>query len=113
VGTLTKLDLWKGFVTEWSFDAGPEFRLQASDGSTNSTAAIRTACLTAGRLHCSDQPVNVGGKKGVPRISPLRSPTRAYGQPVGHLLRPAEDDPLSCREIIAGRDESEFYTALG
>jgi hypothetical protein len=32
VGTGIKLDLWKGEVRDWSLDAGPEFKLSASDG---------------------------------------------------------------------------------
>ena len=32
VGTGTKLDLWKGEIKDWSFNAGTEFRVEASDG---------------------------------------------------------------------------------
>lgn len=32
VGTGTKLDLWKGDIVAWSFDAGPEFKVTAADG---------------------------------------------------------------------------------
>ncbi len=32
VGTLIKLDLWKGDVVDWSFDSGPEFKITAADG---------------------------------------------------------------------------------
>ena len=32
VGTGIKLDLWKGNVTDWTCDAGPEFKITASDG---------------------------------------------------------------------------------
>ena len=32
VGTLIKLDLWKGDAVDWSFDSGPEFKLNAADG---------------------------------------------------------------------------------
>ncbi len=32
VSTGIKLDLWKGDIIDWSFDAGPEFRVTAADG---------------------------------------------------------------------------------
>lgn len=32
VGTTIKLDLWKGELTDWSCDEGPEFKVSASDG---------------------------------------------------------------------------------
>ena len=32
VGQAIKLELWKGDVVNWSLDAGPEFKLTASDG---------------------------------------------------------------------------------
>jgi hypothetical protein len=32
VGTGIKLDLWKGEIIDWSFDAGPEFQVRAADG---------------------------------------------------------------------------------
>ena len=32
VGTLIKLDLWKGDVVNWQFDSGPEFKVTAADG---------------------------------------------------------------------------------
>jgi hypothetical protein len=31
-GTGIKLDLWKGEIIDWSFDAGPEFHVRAADG---------------------------------------------------------------------------------
>ncbi len=31
-GTGTKLDLWKGDIVNWTIDAGPEFKVTASDG---------------------------------------------------------------------------------
>jgi hypothetical protein len=32
VATGIKLDLWKGEMIDWSFDAGPEFHVRAADG---------------------------------------------------------------------------------
>ncbi len=32
VGTGTKIDLWKGEITDWSFNSGPEFSVTAADG---------------------------------------------------------------------------------
>jgi hypothetical protein len=32
VGTGIKLDLWKGEIIDWSFDAGPEFQVRVADG---------------------------------------------------------------------------------
>jgi hypothetical protein len=32
VATGIKLDLWKGEIIDWSFDAGPEFHVRAADG---------------------------------------------------------------------------------
>jgi hypothetical protein len=32
VGTGIKLNLWKGDIINWSFDAGPEFKIAAADG---------------------------------------------------------------------------------
>jgi len=32
VGTLIKLDLWRGDIVNWQFDSGPEFKVTAADG---------------------------------------------------------------------------------
>jgi hypothetical protein len=39
VGTGIKLDLWKGYLVEWSCDSGAEFRVAASDGLYELTLA--------------------------------------------------------------------------
>ncbi|MCW5983515.1 MAG: hypothetical protein KIT09_35820 [Bryobacteraceae bacterium] len=117
VGTRTRIDLWKGFVTDWSFDAGPEFRIEASDGLYELNCAYPTRLITRqDGFTVPDQPVNIGGRKGVPRITSTSVTNEtAYGQPLKDIYCDvAADKPLivPC-DLIAGRDESEFYTALG
>jgi hypothetical protein len=116
-GTRTRIDLWKGFLTAWSFDAGAELVIEASDGLYELNCAYPTRLITRqDGFTVPDQPVHVGGKKGMPRITATSVVNEtAYGQPLADIYCDvSEDKPLviPC-ELIAGRDESEFYTALG
>lgn len=116
VGTLTRINLWRGHVSGWSFDAGPEFRLEAADGASELRLAYprRKISRQAG-FDVPNQPVNVGGKKGISRITATSvTNDTAYGRPLKDVWVNNSTVPLPVEcELIAGRDESEFYTALG
>ncbi len=119
-GTGVKLDFWKGFIGSWSFDSGPEFRVEAQDG----LYALRLGYPTRKIVRQDDdprrafaipnQPVNVGGKKGISRITSVSvANDTAYGRPVKDIwVNSATALPVEC-DVIAGRDESKFYAALG
>jgi len=116
-GTGTRINLWNGFLTSWSFDAGAEFLLEASDGLYELHCAYPRRLITRQNgFVVPDQPVHVAGKKGLPRLTATSVVNEtAYGQPLADIYCDLpEDQPLvvPC-ELIAGRDESEFYTALG
>lgn len=116
VGSGIKLDLWKGHATGWSSDSGPEFVLSASDGLYQLRLPYPCQKISADDgITVGDQPVNVGGKKGISRITATSVINdTAYGKPVKDVWVNNGSNPLpvDC-EIIAGRDESEFYAALG
>jgi hypothetical protein len=66
VGTTIKLDLWKGEITDWSCDEGPEFKVSASDGlyELNLPYPIRKAdrkCwkVAGDQINCMATPASV------------------------------------------------------
>jgi hypothetical protein len=116
VGAGTKLDLWGGYVTDWSYNAGPEFKLVANDGlyELGLPYPVRKISRQDGFV-VPNQPVRVGGKKGVPQITATSVINEtAYGRPLKdvYVFDTLHPVPVPC-EIIAGRDESEFFAALG
>jgi hypothetical protein len=120
VGTGVKLDIWKGFIGSWSFDGGPEFRIEAHDGlyalrlGYPARKIVRQDEDPRRAFAIPNQPVNVGGKKGISRITSVSvANDTAYGRPVKDIwVNSATALPVEC-DVIAGRDESEFYAALG
>ena len=169
VGQGIKLDLWKGDVVNWSLDAGPEFKLTASDGLYElnlpyPTRKISRTCWKAfnsqacpyaqhGALdlvHFPDAAANscdknyetpngclahgmkkyyggiIAEPQGV-RIkdnstgvwgfgrSTLTSTSQIADSIYDQVLPEVYTDvamPVNCK-IAAGRDESDFYEALG
>ena len=116
VGSTTLVNLWAGHLASWEFDASGEFRIQARDGvSALRLAYPRRTISRQDGFVVGAQPVSVGGKKGISRITATSvSNDTAYGKPlkdvwVNNLTAPL---PVPC-DVIAGRDESEFYAALG
>lgn len=120
VGTGIKLDLWKGFVGSWAFDGGPEFRVEAHDGlyalrlGYPARKIVRQDDDPRRAFDIPNQPVNVGGKKGISRITSVSvANDTAYGRGLKDIwANSATALPVEC-DVIAGRDESEFYAALG
>ena len=119
-GTGVKLDFWKGFIGSWSFDSGPEFRVEAHDGlyalrlGYPSRKIVRQDDDPRRAFSIPNQPVNVGGKKGISRITSVSvANDTAYGRPVKDIwVNSGTVLPVEC-DVVAGRDESEFYAALG
>jgi hypothetical protein len=72
-GTGVKIDIWKGFIGSWSFDGGPEFRIEAHDGlyalrlGYPTRKIVRQDSDPRRAFAIPNQPVNVGGKKGIIR----------------------------------------------
>lgn len=167
VSTGIKLDLWKGDVIDWSFDAGPVFSLRAADGLYElnlpypTRRISRTCWKRAGDgVNCTPGPTfdcdkgfstpngcvshsranQFGGIIAVPQAvrtkdnstgtwgfgrSPLTSTSLVadsiYDQVVPEIYcnftEAPEGDwsaglPINAK-IAAGRDEGDFYTALG
>lgn len=158
VGSGIKLDLWLGTVTDWSFDAGEEFTITASDGlyelglmyptrkisrtcwkkfkdslncpyvgaDTTCDKGFATAngCQSHGMdsyfggIIAAPQSVytkdNSSGTWGFGR-SPLTSTSivsnTIYDQILPEIYTDS-DFPVPCK-IVAGRDEGDFYCALG
>src|SRR5579885_1407225 len=167
VGTGIKLDLWKGYIVNWSLDAGPEFKVTASDGLYELNVPSRTISRTCWkRFNSAACPFAANGALDLvhfPDADPARcdknyetpngclahNMKRYYGgivaEPQGVRIKDnstgvwgfgrstitsvslvAEsiydqvlpeiytdtDMPVNCK-IAAGRDESDFYEALG
>lgn len=169
VGTGIKIDLWKGDVVNWSLDAGPEFKVTASDGLYElnlpyPTRKISRTCWKAFNsqacpfaehgamdlVHFPDAASNSCDKNyETPNGCLAHGMKRYYGgiiaEPQGVRIKDnstgvwgfgrsaltstsqvAEsiydqllpeiytdiDMPVNCK-IAAGRDESDFYEALG
>ena len=169
VGTGIKLDLWKGDIVNWSLDAGPEFKVTASDGLYElnlpyPTRKISRTCWKAFNsqacpfsehgaldlLHFPDaDPTRCDKNYETPNGCLAHGMKRYYGgivaEPQGVRIKDnstgvwgfgrstitsvslvAEsiydqvlpeiytdtDMPVNCK-IAAGRDESDFYEALG
>ncbi len=169
VGTGIKLDLWKGDIVNWSLDAGPEFKVTASDGLYELNLPYPTrkisrtcwkafnsqACPFAGHgaldlVHFPEaDPTRCDKNYETPNGCLAHGMKRYYGgivaEPQGVRIKDnstgvwgfgrstitsvslvAEsiydqvlpeiytdtDMPVNCK-IAAGRDESDFYEALG
>lgn len=119
VGSTTKIDLWKGAVLDWVFDGSPEFRLTAADGFSELRQAYPNRKISRqDGFTVPDQPVSVGGKKGISKITATSVVNdTAYGKPLKDIYCNAAGGagvpfPVPV-DVIAGRDESEFYAALG
>lgn len=115
VGTTTKLNLWKGYITKWSADQTGGFSLEASDGLIELNLPYPAKKITRDEVKVLSQPVNVGGKKGISRITASSAVNdTAYGKPIKDVWVNNATTPLPVEcELVAGRDESEFYAALG
>ncbi|MGC4052941.1 MAG: phage tail protein [Paludibaculum sp.] len=114
-GTLTKVDLWRGRLSNWSGGASDDFEIQADDGLPLRTSTPTRTILRQGGFLVPEQPVNVGGKKGISRITATSvTNDTAYGKPLKEIFvnNGTYPLPVDC-EVIAGRDESEYYAALG
>src|SRR5579884_1872655 len=169
VGTGIKLDLWKGDIVDWSLDAGPEFKVTASDGLYElnlpyPTRKISRTCWKAFNsqacpfaqhgaldlMHFPEaDPTRCDKNYETPNGCLAHGMKRYYGgivaEPQGVRIKDnstgvwgfgrstitsvslvAEsiydqvlpeiytdtDMPVNCK-IAAGRDESDFYEALG
>lgn len=114
-GTLTKVNLWRGRLSNWSGAASNDFEVQADDGLPLRTSTPTRTILRQGGFLVPEQPVNVGGKKGISRITATSvTNDTAYGKPLKEIFVNNGTYPLPVEcDVIAGRDESEFYAALG
>jgi hypothetical protein len=167
VGTGVKLDLWKGEITDWSADSGPEFSVQASDGihqlglpyptrqisrqchkefddgqscpyssaGSGGNAAFcdkgfdtTDGCVSHGMAnYFGGQPANPQGvhlrQLGGPQFGMVIRRNQSFITSVSAIsdtvyngvLRDIYTDAdmeVNC-DIVAGREESEFYDALG
>jgi hypothetical protein len=114
-GSATRIDLWKGFVTRWSLDQVGGFELEASDGLFELNLPYPARKITRDEVKIPDQPVNVGGKKGISRMTATSVVNdTAYGRALKDIYVNDSTQPLQVEcELVAGRDESEFYAALG
>jgi hypothetical protein len=169
VGTKIKLDLWKGDVVDWSFDSGPEFKINAADGlyelnlpypcrkisrtcwkpydtqpcpySTSGALDLvhfpdadaskcdkgyetANGCLAHGMkryyggiiaepqgVRIKDNSTGVFGFGRSTITSTSLVADSIYDQVVPEIYTDAEM-PVNCK-VAAGRDESDFYEALG
>jgi hypothetical protein len=169
LGTLIKLDLWKGDVVNWQFDSGPEFKISAADGlyelnlpypcrkisrtcwkpfntqacpfassgamdlvhfpSADPTKCDKgydttNGCLAHGMKHsygaiiADPQGVTIKdnstgvfgfGRSSITSVSLVAD--SIYDQVVPEVYTDSEM-PVNCK-VAAGRDESDFYEALG
>ncbi len=169
VGTGIKLDLWEGDIVDWSCDAGPEFKVTASDGLYELNLPYPTrkisrtcwkafnsqACPYAGHgamdlVHFPDAAANscdknydtpngclahgmkhyyggiIAEPQGV-RIKDNSTGVWGFGRSMLTSVSLVADSiydqvlpevytdtemPVNCK-VAAGRDESDFYEALG
>jgi hypothetical protein len=169
VGTGVKVDLWKGDIVSWSLDAGPEFKVTASDGLYELNLPYPTrkisrtcwkvfnsqACPYDGHgaldlVHFPDADASKCDKNYDTPNGCLRHGMKCYyggilAEPQGVRIKDNStgvwgfgrsgltsvslvadsiydqvlpeiytdtDMPVNCK-IAAGRDESDFYEALG
>jgi hypothetical protein len=169
VGTLIKLELWKGDIVNWQFDSGPDFKVTAADGlyelnlpypcrkvsrtcwkpfntqacpfSTSGAMDLvhfpdgdptkcdkgydtANGCLAHGMkrsyggIVAEPQGVSIKdnstgvfgfGRSGITSVSLVAD--SIYDQVVPEVYTDSEM-PVNCK-VAAGRDESDFYEALG
>jgi hypothetical protein len=116
VETEALVNLWAGHIQSWDMDALGEFRIQARDGvSALRLAYPRRTITRQDGFEVGAQPVSVGGKKGIARFTATSvSNDTAYGKALKDVWVNDSVNPLPVPcDVIAGRDESEFYAALG
>lgn len=118
VGTLIKLNLWRGHVIPggWESSGNHTMRVTAADGAYELRLAYPSAKITrqGGFVTPDDhQPVNLGkGRNRLTATSVVHE--TAYGRPVKDIWVNDSLAPLRVKcDILAGRDEREFYAALG
>ena len=169
VGTGIKLDLWKGDIVNWTFDAGPEFKVTAADGlyelnlpyptrkisrtcwkpfnsqacpySTEGALDVvhfpdadasqcdkgyetDNGCLAHGMkryyggiiaepqgVRIMDNSTGVFGFRRSALTSTSLVADSIYDQVIPEIYTDSEM-PVNCK-VAAGRDESDFYEALG
>jgi hypothetical protein len=114
VSSRDSLNLWAGELSGWDGGAANEFRIQADDGLPLRLAYPARKITRQGGFTVPEQPVNVGGKKGISRITATSiANDTAYGKPLKdvYVNNAAAPLPVEC-EVICGRDESEFASAL-
>ena len=115
VGTTIKLDLWKGEIESWSGAAADEFVLSCDDGLPQRFTYPDRKISRQDGFVVPDQPVSVGGKKGISRITATSIINdTCYGKPLRdiYINNGGTPLPVDC-DVVCGRDESEFYAALG
>lgn len=119
VGTLIKVNLWRGHVIPGGWDlstANNTLRITAADGAYELRLAYPPRKITRqdGFVTPADhQPVNLGkGKNRLTATSVVHD--TGYGKPLKDIWVNDTDAPLRVNcDVIAGRDEKEFYAALG
>ena len=118
VGTLIKLNLWRGHVIPggWDLSSGTTFRITAGDGAYQLRLAYPPRKITRqdGFVTPADhQPVNLGkGKNRITATSVIND--TGYGKPLKDIWVNDATAPLHVRcDVLAGRDEKEFYAAIG
>lgn len=118
VGTLTKINLWRGHVIPggWDLSGSNVFRITAADGAYELRLAYPPRKITrqGGFVTPADhQPVNLGkGKNRITATSVVHD--TGYGKPLKDIWVNDATAPLKVTcDVIAGRDEREFYAALG
>jgi hypothetical protein len=118
VGSLTKINLWRGHVIPggWDLSGGNVFRITAADGAYELRLAYPPRKITRqdGFVTPADhQPVNLGrGKNRITATSVVHD--SGFGRPLKDIWVNDATAPLKVTcDVIAGRDEREFYSALG
>lgn len=118
VGTLTKINLWRGHVIPggWDLSGSNVFRITAADGAYELRLAYPPRKITRqdGFVTPADhQPVNLGkGKNRITATSIVHD--TGYGKPLKDIWVNDSTAPLKVTcDVIAGRDEREYYAALG
>ncbi len=116
VGTLTKLNLWRGHIIPggWNFDCGPDFKITAADGAYELRLAYPPRKITRQTFvfPTDNQPVHVGSGGSITATSVVAD--SGFGDPVQDIWVNDTVQPLRVNcTVLAGRDESEYYAAMG
>lgn len=118
VGTLKKINLWRGHIVPggWTLTREKTFRVTAADGAYELRLAYPPRKVTRQEgfvTPTNHQPVNLGrGRKSITATSVVHD--TGYGRPLKDIWVNDSTAPLKVAcDVIAGRDEREFYAALG